>query len=148
MQQKVFLSSSNISFDRFSSEIKLNIEFWTFVCCRSFSDWIKAWYVHLYGSFQPDSTRVYLYMSAEALSTMQTFIPLRWLIWLIQNWILRTFVYYLIILIKFCKIQYIHFDKTLFFARNQVIYLKNWKFWRAPTTIGLYIFCWSFAHVS
>ena len=26
--------------------------------------------------------------------------------------------------------------------------LKNWNFWRAPTTIEFNIFCWNFAHVS
>ena len=33
------------------------------------------------------------------------------------------------------------------FPRNQAFYLKNWKLWRAPTTIEVYIFCWNFAHI-
>ena len=33
------------------------------------------------------------------------------------------------------------------FSRNQVFCLKNWKLWRAPTTIDFNNFCWNFAHV-
>ena len=58
------------------------------------------------------------------------------------------FFYNLIILIKLCKIWYLHLDKALLFPRNQVIYLKNWKLWRAPTTIKFTTFCGNFAHVS
>ena len=38
-------------------------------------------------------------------------------------------------------------DKALLFSRNQVFCLKNWKLWRAPTTINFNNFCWNFAHV-
>ena len=38
-------------------------------------------------------------------------------------------------------------DKPLLFQRNQVICLKNWKLWGAPTTIK-FVFCWNFPHVS
>ena len=51
-------------------------------------------------------------------------------------------------LIKWCKIQYLNLGKALLFARNQVIYLKNWKLWQAPTTVQFNIFCWTFAHFS
>ena len=57
------------------------------------------------------------------------------------------FFYNLVILIKLCKIRYLNLEKALF-PRNQVICLKNWKFWRGPTTITFNIFCWNFAHVS
>ena len=55
--------------------------------------------------------------------------------------------YYMIILIKWCKIPYKNLDKALLFSKIQVFYLKNWKLWRAPT-IEFNIFCWNFAHVS
>ena len=58
------------------------------------------------------------------------------------------FFYNLIILIKLCKIQDLNLDKAPLFPRNQVICLKNWKLWRAPTTIKFNIFWWNFAHVS
>ena len=45
------------------------------------------------------------------------------------------FYYDLIMLIKSCKIPYKNLDKALMFSRNQFFCLKNWKFWRAPTTI-------------
>ena len=54
----------------------------------------------------------------------------------------------LIILIKWCKIQYLSLDEALLFPRNQVTCLKNLKLWWAPTTIELNIFCWNFAHAS
>ena len=57
------------------------------------------------------------------------------------------FFYNLIILIKLYKIWYLNLDKAILFPRNQVICLKNWKLWRAPTTIKFDIFCWNFAHV-
>ena len=44
--------------------------------------------------------------------------------------------------------QCLHLDKALLFPRNQAFFLKNWKFWRAPTTIEFNIFWWNFAHVS
>ena len=56
--------------------------------------------------------------------------------------------YYLIIFIKQCKISYKNSDKSLLFSRNQLFFLKNRKFWRAPTTIELNILYWNFAHVS
>ena len=31
---------------------------------------------------------------------------------------------------------------------KSVFCLKNWKFWRAPTTIEFNVFCWNFAHAS
>ena len=31
--------------------------------------------------------------------------------------------------------------------RNQIFCVKNWKLWRAPTTIEFNILCWNFAHV-
>ena len=58
------------------------------------------------------------------------------------------FFYNLVILIKLCKIRYLNLNKALLFPRNQVICLKNWKFWWAPTTIKFNISCWNFAHVS
>ena len=33
------------------------------------------------------------------------------------------------------------------FPRNQILCLKIWKLWRAPTTLQLNIFCWHFAHI-
>ena len=54
----------------------------------------------------------------------------------------------LVILIRLYKIPYKNLDKALLFLRNQVIRLKNWELWRAPTTIKFNIFCWNFAHVS
>ena len=38
-------------------------------------------------------------------------------------------------------------SKALLFPRNQVICLKNWKFWRAPINIEFNVFWWNFAHV-
>ena len=55
--------------------------------------------------------------------------------------------YSLVILIKLCKIWYLNLYKALLLTRNQVICLKNWKLWRAPTTIKFNIFCWILAHV-
>ena len=51
-------------------------------------------------------------------------------------------------LIKWCKIQYLNLGKALWFPRNQVICLKNWKLWWAPTTVQFNIFCWNFTYVS
>ena len=51
-------------------------------------------------------------------------------------------------LIKWCKIQHLNLDKALVFPRNQVICLKNWDLWRAPTTAEFNTFGWNFAHVS
>ena len=39
------------------------------------------------------------------------------------------------------------FRQSPLLSRNQVFYLKNWKLWRAPTTIDVNNFCWNFAHV-
>ena len=50
------------------------------------------------------------------------------------NW----FFYNLILLIELCKIQLLNWEKVLLFPRNQVICLKNWKLWQAPTTIEWY----------
>ena len=58
------------------------------------------------------------------------------------------FYYDLIILIKECETLHKNLDKVLLFSRSQIFCLKNWKFWRAPTTIEFNIFCWTFAHVS
>ena len=58
------------------------------------------------------------------------------------------FLYYFIILIKECKIPYKTLDNALLFSRNEVLCLKNWKLWQAPTTQEFNIFCWNFAHVS
>ena len=60
----------------------------------------------------------------------------------------RDFFYNLVILIKQCKIPYKNLDKALLFWRNQVLCLKNWKLWWAPTTIDFNNFCWNFTHVS
>ena len=48
--------------------------------------------------------------------------------------------YNLVTLIKWCKIRYLNLDKALFFPRNQVICLKNWKLWQAPTNMKINIF--------
>ena len=56
--------------------------------------------------------------------------------------------YNLVILIKLYKIRYQNLDNALLFPRNQAICLKNWKLWRAPSTIKFKIFWWNFAHVS
>ena len=45
------------------------------------------------------------------------------------------FFYYLIILIKWCKIAYKTLDKALLFSRNTEFCLKNWKLWQTPTTV-------------
>ena len=58
------------------------------------------------------------------------------------------FFYNLMVLIKLCKIRHLNLDKALLFPRNQIICLKKWKIWRAPTTVKLNIFSWNFAHVS
>ena len=74
---------------------------------------------------------------------------LRWLTWLLYNWRLKEWLFYnLVLLIKLCKIGYLNLDKVLLFPRNHVICFKNWKFWRAPTTIQFNIFCWNFGLVS
>ena len=39
------------------------------------------------------------------------------------------------------------FRQSSIVSRNQVSYLKNWKFSQAPTTIDFNNFCWNFAHV-
>ena len=61
---------------------------------------------------------------------------------------IERFFYNLVILIKLCKVRYLHLHKAPLFPRNQVICLKNWKLWQAPTTIKFNILCWNFAHVS
>ena len=38
--------------------------------------------------------------------------------------------------------------KAYLFLRNQVICLKSWKLWRAPTYVEFNIFCSNFVHVS
>ena len=43
--------------------------------------------------------------------------------------------------------QYLGFGKAVLFPRDQAICLKNWKLWRAPTTVVFDIFCWRFSHV-
>ena len=48
--------------------------------------------------------------------------------------------YNLVILIKLYKIRYLNFDKALLFPRNQAIWQKNWKLWRAPTTTKFNVF--------
>ena len=53
----------------------------------------------------------------------------------------------LIILIKWYKIQYLNQCIAPFFPRNQVICLKNWNFWRAPSAIDFNTFCWNFTLV-
>ena len=59
------------------------------------------------------------------------------------------FFYNLIIPIKYCKIPYKNFGKALYFSRNCLFCLENWKLWRASTTIELKnIFYWNSAHVS
>ena len=48
-------------------------------------------------------------------------------------------------------VQYLQFknlDKTILFSKNQVFCLKNWKLWRAPTTVEFNTFCWNFAQFS
>ena len=57
------------------------------------------------------------------------------------------FFYNLLVPIKSCKIQYLNWGRPLLFSRNQIFCLKNWKLWRAPTTIEFNIFCWNFTHV-
>ena len=39
-------------------------------------------------------------------------------------------------------------DKALLFPRNEVFCLKNWKPWRAPTTLDFNSFCWNFSHTT
>ena len=58
------------------------------------------------------------------------------------------FYYDLIILIKQYKIPYKNLGEALLFSKNQVFCLKNWKLWRALTTIEFNVFCLNFAHVS
>ena len=58
------------------------------------------------------------------------------------------FFYNLVIVIKLYKLRYLNIDKVLLFSRKQVICLKNWKVWRAPTTTKFNIFWWNFAHFS
>ena len=58
------------------------------------------------------------------------------------------FFYNLVIVIKLYKIRYLNLDKVLLFSRKQVICLKNWKVWRAPTTTKFNIFWRNFAHFS
>ena len=75
---------------------------------------------------------------------------LRWLRWLILNWLTWTvFFDNLVILIKWCKIPHKNVDKVLSFLSNQVFCLKNW----APNTIEFNKlcwnkFCWNFVHIS
>ena len=58
------------------------------------------------------------------------------------------FFYNFVIVIEYRKTPYKNLDKALLFSRNQVFCLKDWKLWRAPTTIDFINFCWNFAHVS
>ena len=75
-------------------------------------------------------------------------IDLRLLASLIPNSFFMDWFYCnLIILIKQCKIPLRKLDKALLFSRNQVLCLKIWKLWRAPTTLEFHDFCWNFAHV-
>ena len=62
--------------------------------------------------------------------------------------LIEWFFYNLVILIKLYKIRNLNLEKALMFPRKQVICLKNWNFWRAPTAIKFNTFCWNFAHVS
>ena len=55
----------------------------------------------------------------------------------IWNWVLRTE-----------EIPNKSLDKVLLFSRNQIFFMKNWKFWWAPTTVGLNTFCWNIPYVS
>ena len=50
------------------------------------------------------------------------------------------FFYNFVILIKFCKIRYLILEKHPLFTRNQVICIKIWKLWWAPTTVEFNIF--------
>ena len=50
------------------------------------------------------------------------------------------FSYYFTVLIKQCKIPYKILNKALLFSKNQVFCLKNWKLWRAPTTLEFIFF--------
>ena len=61
--------------------------------------------------------------------------------WLILKWLLSTgfFILY--------KIRYLNLDKVLLFSSNQVICLKNRKFWQAPITIVFKFFYWNLVHV-
>ena len=61
---------------------------------------------------------------------------------------MKLFFINLVILMKLYKIRYPNLDKPLLFPRKQAICLKNWKLWRAPTTLEFNIFCWNFARVS
>ena len=54
------------------------------------------------------------------------------------------FFYNLIILIKPYKIRYRNLDKALLFPRYQIICVKHWKIWRAPTNIKFNIFLLKF----
>ena len=70
-------------------------------------------------------------------------IYLRLLASLIPNSFFMDWLYCnLIILIKQCKIPLRKLDKALLFSRNQVLCLKIWKLWRAPTTLEFPDFCW------
>ena len=40
------------------------------------------------------------------------------------------------------------FRQSFIILKKQVICLKNWKLWQAPTTIEFNIFCWNFAQTS
>ena len=53
----------------------------------------------------------------------------------------------LIMLIKWCKIQYWNLDKALAFPRNQIICLKKWKPWQTPTAIKFNIFGWIYCFI-
>ena len=54
----------------------------------------------------------------------------------------------LIMLINWCKIQYLNLEKALVLPRSQIICLENWELWRAPTTVEFNIYCWNFVRVS
>ena len=57
------------------------------------------------------------------------------------NWVFH----FLIMLIMLYKIRYLNLDKVLLFSSNQVICLKNRKFWQAPITIVFKFFLLKFS---
>ena len=124
-KQFAFLPSVEI---RFSKKSFLSI--WTLSNFTQFSELITSWFIFR----SSESFILFFFLSRMAR-----------LIW---KWVLLTkFLYDLVILIKYCKIPYKSVDKALLFSRNEVFCLKNWKLWRAPTTLDFNNFCWNFAHV-
>ena len=57
----------------------------------------------------------------------------KWLAWLIWSWVLWSGDTNSVI------------QNTM---QNLDKVLKNWKFWRVPTTVEFYMFCWNFAQTS